>query len=85
MIKTSDGVSLAEKLFKEAFAESRCRDPRSDEYKAGVRAALRFRLAGEPIPHPYRAGTAQDDAYYAGIGEGHMIFRNYEQETKDGK
>lgn len=83
MKKNVDGIAIAEKLFKEAFHKTR--DPRSNEYKAGVRAALRFRLAGEKITHPYKPGTAQDDAYYAGISEGHMIFRNYEQETKDGK
>lgn len=38
----------------------------------------RYRLDGDAltrIPRPYAAGTAQDDALYAGIAEGHAIWR----------
>src|SRR5471032_2203966 len=51
------------------------RDPRSPEYKAGARAALDFRANAVRIPHPYTAGSAADDAYHAGIQEGHVIWR----------
>ena len=51
------------------------RDPRSEEYKAGVMAALCFRINGQKIPHPYALGTAQADAFYAGIDEGHHRWR----------
>ena len=77
----SNDLALAEKLFKNAFDKPR--DPRSDEYKAGVRAALRFRFAGEKIPTPYESGTAQSDAYYSGLDEGHSIFREYEAGNKN--
>lgn len=60
-------------LFHEAF--SKPRDSRSPEYKAGVRAALAFRIEGKRIPQLYQPGTAQDDAYHAGLIEGHGIWR----------
>jgi len=63
-----------ETLFRAAFDGPR--DPRSTPYKAGVRAALAYRIDGTGFPHPYQPGTAEDDAYYAGIAEGHAIGRN---------
>ncbi|GGX76817.1 hypothetical protein GJV26_17005 [Massilia dura] len=60
-------------LYHAAF--SKPRDPRSPEYKAGVRAALAYRIEGKRIPHLYEPGTAQDDAYHAGLAEGHGIWR----------
>jgi hypothetical protein len=60
-------------LYHEAFSTPR--DPRSAEYKAGVRAALAFHIEGKRIAHLYEAGTAQDDAYHAGIAEGHTAWR----------
>ncbi|AXA93575.1 hypothetical protein [Massilia sp. YMA4] len=60
-------------LYQKAFSSTR--DPRSPEYKAGVRAALSYRIDGVRIPQPYQAGTAQDDAYHAGQLEGHAIWR----------
>lgn len=62
-----------ETLFSAAFDTPR--DPRSAPYKAGVRAALTFRIDGTGFPLPYQPGTAEDDAYYAGIAEGHAIWR----------
>lgn len=63
----------AEKLFKDAFSVPR--DPRSQEYKDGVLAALKYRLEGVKIQMPYAAGTAQADAFYSGLTEGHGIYR----------
>lgn len=60
-------------LYNKAFSSTR--DPRSPEYKAGVRAALAYRIDGVRIPQPYQPGTAQDDAYHAGQLEGHAIWR----------
>lgn len=60
-------------IYDEAFDVPR--DPRSDEYKQGVIAALSFRITGQKIPHPYALGTAQADAFYAGIDEGHRRWR----------
>ena len=63
-----------DRLYKSAFDTPR--DPRSFEYKAGVRAALAYRIEGKRISRQYEPGTAQFDAYYAGIDEGHAIWRN---------
>jgi hypothetical protein len=67
-------MKTAQQVFTEAFSYPR--DPRSEEYKAGVLEALRFRLGEvEMLKCPYRAGTAQADAWYAGIDEGHSKAR----------
>jgi hypothetical protein len=70
--RTMPAMSVDE-LFAQAFGMTR--DPRSAEYRAGVRAALVFRIDGVPLPRPYPAGTAQDDAFFAGQAEGHAIWR----------
>lgn len=63
-------MSVARQIFDQAF--SAVRDPRSLAYKKGVLAALEYRL-GEcsGIAHPYRLGTADADAYFSGLDEGH--------------
>jgi len=72
----------AGKIVAEAFA--RPRDPRSEAYKAGVLAAVVYRLGridgaiepgarGEPCP--YTPGTAEADAFLAGCDEGHRLAR----------
>jgi hypothetical protein len=66
-------IGTVDQLHTAAF--DRPRDPRSAEYKAGVRAALEFRIEGAPIARPYPAGTAQDDAFDGGLAEGHAIWR----------
>ena len=63
----------ADELLRQAFANPR--DPRSNEYKAGVLAALRYRIEGAPIAIPYRLGTAPADAFFSGLDEGHRIAR----------
>lgn len=67
------GLLSVDHLFKDAF--DRCRDPRSAEYKAGVRAALAFRIEGKRIARPYDKASASDDAYGAGMVEGHALWR----------
>lgn len=63
-------MMTAAQLFQEAFSQPR--DPRSPEYKAGVLAALQYRLGElERIRCPYRIGTSQADAWYSGTDEGH--------------
>ncbi len=66
-------IGTVDHLFVAAF--NRPRDPRSAEYKAGVRAALEFRIDGLPIRRPHVTGTAQDDAFDGGLAEGHAIWR----------
>jgi hypothetical protein len=70
-----DGITTAvDELFTSASAQ--LRDPRSDEYKAGCRAALEFRIDGVRIIRPYLPGTAGDDAFDGGMAEGHSIWRS---------
>ncbi len=70
-------LAIAEKLFAEAFDGPR--DPRSLEYKRGVMAALIYRFADIEISknNPYKLGTVESDAFFAGCEEGHHIWRGY--------
>ena len=66
----SAATLLPNSLYQSAFGGPRT--ARSHEYKAGVYDALRFRAGVEPMrscPHP--VGTAQADAWYSGVEEGH--------------
>lgn len=58
-------------LYHQRFAIPR--DPRSAAYKAGVLAALRFRLERARICPPYEPGSAERDAFQAGCDEGHKV------------
>lgn len=59
------------------------RTQRSPEYQEGCRAALEFRLVGQRIPAPYAAGCAAADAFFAGVEEGHAIWRRLLQNHND--
>ncbi len=72
--------SEAKRLFDEAF--NRPRDPRSEEYKAGAMASLKYRCGEGGILCPYGIGTAQADAYFAGVKEGHEIWRRAQEQNK---
>lgn len=66
-------MKTVDELMRIAFDPPR--DPRSDEYKAGCRAAMDCRLNGRAIRIPYAIGTAQADAFFSGVDEGHAIYR----------
>ena len=76
-------MKISQILFAQAFEENQTRDPRSDAYKAGVLAAMEYRESGGTgdIGNPYVLGTADADAWFAGLQEGYNRWRNY-QETK---
>jgi len=67
-------MKSADEIFREAF--DRPRNARSPEYQRGVMAALKFRLEQVKIAHPFPEGTAAFDAYYAGVDEGHRLWRD---------
>lgn len=67
-------MTTVDELMTQAFSVPR--DPRSAEYKAGVRAVLDYRLHGKQMSLPFRIGTAAADAYFAGTDEGHRIWRD---------
>jgi hypothetical protein len=52
---------------------------RSTEYRRGMLDVLRFRLERQPIQCPYREGTPQFDAYFAGNDRGHVVWRAMQQ------
>jgi hypothetical protein len=68
---------LVDHLFNAAFHAAR--DPRSLEYKTGAIALLDLRVHGNPILRPYVPGTAQADAFWAGVDEGRAIWRDYQK------
>lgn len=69
-------------LFEKAF--NQIRDPRSDSYMLGVLHALQFRIDSVPFPkHPYAPGSAESDAYCAGIDEGQSIWRKYSEQYEN--
>jgi hypothetical protein len=62
----------AQAVFDEAFWPGR--PPRSEAYKLGVLHCLQVRIDGAVLcPCPYEHGTADADAYYAGIDEGRHL------------
>ncbi len=77
-----EAKGVAQQLYDEAFPTTR--DPRSPEYRAGVMAALRWRCEGIQIRRPYAPGTAAADAWFAGLDEGHAIWRRAQAADGDG-
>ncbi len=65
-------MKTVDELMQEAFDRKPWRSPRSDEYKAGVRAVLEYRINGVRVECPYHS-LVQSDAFYAGTSEGHRL------------
>jgi hypothetical protein len=65
-------------LMSEAFHGAR--EPRSVAYKAGCRAKLAAVVRGERggVTCPYLVGSAECDAFWAGVEEGSVIARQLE-------
>lgn len=71
----SQGMSKAQRVFERAFWPGR--PARSAAYRAGVLDTLRKRLDGVlDIPFPYRLGSAEADAYLAGMDEGMRLAKD---------
>lgn len=66
-------MTTVQQLFDAAFAPERYRDPRSSAYKNGVMAGLQFRINHVKPVLPYKLGTAEADAWFAGTDEGNRI------------
>jgi hypothetical protein len=80
-------MTTADDIFKAAFDKPRT--PRSEPYRRGVLACLmaheqhgtddlhtHFALAHVPT---YPSGSAEFDAFWAGVDEGHALWRTYRQ------
>lgn len=65
-------LSLVETLMRAAF--ERARDPRSEAYKLGASELLKNRTMGVPYRCPFKAGTAEADAFWSGGDEGRAIW-----------
>lgn len=59
------------------------RDPRSAAYIAGVRGMLLFKLCDKPLKNPHTPGTAEADAWWAGIEEGRTAIQMRLQALED--
>lgn len=65
----------AQAVFDKAFDKNTGRAPRSEAYKKGVIHCLQVRVNGQSsrVKCPYAVGTAECDAYFAGIEEGRAL------------
>lgn len=82
LINGEKTVMTAQDVFDFAFSQPR--DPRSEAYKQGVLSCLRRRIDGLPdCKNPYSLGTAEADAWWAGIDEGLMIVRELIRKSKE--
>jgi len=75
-IPSASPQAFRERVIDPVDRELSIGDPRSPEYRQGMLNILAFReqLAAFPS-HPYPLGTAQSDAYSAGVERGHALFR----------
>lgn len=64
-------AGLARKIIADRF---RTGTPRSAEYRLGAQAAVHRHLGLlDVIATPYAVGTAQCDAFFSGVDEGHRL------------
>jgi len=71
-------MSKAEEILKAAF--NKPRNPRSNEYKCGALAALKYRLGEEAETKlPYVLGSVQADAWFSGLLEGRFLAKEYQE------
>lgn len=66
-------MRTSQEIYEAAFSGPR--DKRSDEYKAGVLAALLYRENGQKIVCPWPSGSSMADAYFSGLSEGYFLWR----------
>ena len=77
-------MTTARKLYEKAFNFPR--DARSEEYRQGVRAAIRYWLGdARKISNPYALGTPHADAFFSGSEEGARIVRLHNAEEREAK
>lgn len=79
-------MTISKLLHEMAFSYEN-RMPNSDAYKAGTMAALTYCDGGKKSPidnNPHAPGTAEHDAWWAGVREGYQIWDQYTQSLQDG-
>jgi len=76
----SNGANeIVDRLVRAAF--DRQRDCRSDAYKQGVRALLISRASLSTLICNYQPGSAEFDAFHAGVNEGRAIWQNAQRKV----
>lgn len=70
------GHDQVDLLMEVAFGPGRVREKRSTAYMEGARSYLDLRATGAELPCRYDTGTAEFDAYFAGLDEGREIWRS---------
>lgn len=74
-IAVSQGANqVVDQLISAAF--DRPRDRRSDAYKQGARALLTSRVSLATLICNFQPGSAEFDAFFAGVEEGRAIWQN---------
>lgn len=71
----------AQEIFDKAFSTAG-RTPRSAAYRAGVLQLLKLKLHKVPMACLYAPGTAEFDAFHAGVDEGHALVRKQAGEVQ---
>lgn len=66
-------MKTAEQILDDALG--RARIMRSDAYKQGILASLRYRTLGETTRNPFVLGSPEADAWFSGEKEGDAIWR----------
>ena len=67
-------------LLASAFAPGR--NKRSTAYVLGAADSLQFKLSGKPMACPFQEGSAEFDAFFAGVIEGRAIYVEAFKEAK---
>lgn len=70
-------MKTAQQLFDENFTHNTTRCKRSAAYKKGALTVLKYKIHGGELPEvPYKPGSTEFDAYFAGVGEaGNILAR----------
>ena len=76
-------MAIVDDLMAKAFAPGR--EPRSGSYKAGVRALLQSQVVGgQAVANPFPRGSAEADAFWAGVEEGKVIWELANRASSEG-
>lgn len=75
------GEELVDQLLTSAFDPASTRTRRSAAYKAGAHFYLHFKATGCELPCTSAPGSAEFDAYCAGMDEGRAIWKRHQAEA----
>lgn len=67
-------MKTVKQIFAETFTNCPGRTPRSAAYRRGFIECLDRKIDGRKYDLPYKAGTAEFDAYFAGVNEACNVY-----------